>query len=185
MNNIDTGTLQTLCLHGEKILDQAHALIVQLERQANAKFDFKKAVGPHLRHLMDHYQALIQGLLTNSIIDYDHRRRDTPVQNDPVAAKEQIKVLQHALAAIAKGVPHRYSADHHVSTVFKSGPQGEIDIQTQSTIGRELIFVTHHAVHHFSVMRHYCEMAGLTLDPDFGKAPATLAYEKQLAEVCA
>jgi uncharacterized damage-inducible protein DinB len=185
MNHFELNAVEVLCRHGAGILDQAHALIEQLEREACATFDFGQAVGPHLRHLMDHYQALLQALSSDHIVEYDQRHRGTAVQKDPAAAKQQLVQLRDALDALASGMPRAYPPDHAISTVFKSGLQGECEFKTASTLARELVFVSHHAVHHFAVMRRYCEMAGLSLDPNFGKAPATVAYEKQLAQPCA
>jgi hypothetical protein len=34
-------------------------------------------------------------------------------------------------------------------------------------------------VHHFALMAHYCKLAGVDLGPDFGKAPATVAFERK------
>jgi hypothetical protein len=48
---------------------------------------------------------------------------------------------------------------------------------TLSTLGRELLFVSSHTVHHFALVAHYCKTAGVDLGADFGKAPATMAHE--------
>jgi hypothetical protein len=47
-----------------------------------------------------------------------------------------------------------------------------------SSVGRELVFLATHAVHHFAVLHVYCLQHGLIVDADLGRAPATLAHER-------
>jgi hypothetical protein len=185
MNNLTHPSIRTLCEHGALLMDNAHALVLRLKNEANADFDYSRAVGPHLRHVMDHFGALISAIHSNGVIDYDQRKRDPLIQSNMTAAKQQLKFLSSALRNLSKDVPVKLEPTFPVTTVFKSGPFGEYEVETGSTLGRELIFVSHHAVHHFAVLTAYCEKAGLVMDHDFGKAPATVAYEKQLAQSCA
>jgi len=185
MKNLESCAVETMCEHGAMLMDKAYSLIVRLEQEAHNHFDFSKAVGPHLRHVMDHYDALIYGIKTNGVIDYDHRKRDPLVQSNMTAAKNHLNMLAKTLRRLSQIVPAKLEPSFPVTTIFKSGPNGEDEFETGSTLGRELIFVSHHAVHHFAVLTNYCEKAGLVMDHDFGKAPATVAYEKQLAQSCA
>ncbi len=185
MNNSIHPSIRILCEHGALLMDNAHALVVRLQREANKDFDYSRAVGPHLRHVMDHYGALITAIHSNGVIDYDKRKREPLIQTDMTAAKERLKFLASALRNLSFNIPAKLEPTLPVTTIFKSGPVGEYEVETNSTLGRELIFVSHHAVHHFAVLTAYCEKAGLVMDHDFGKAPATVAYEKQLAQSCA
>ena len=185
MNQTENNSIQILCNYAAQLLDQAHELVEQLERQNHSNFEFGKSVGPHFRHLLDHYQALLRGLENTDVIDYDNRHRDIQIQTNPQAAKNQMRILRDTLKGLANGMPQVYAADHRVFTVFKSGLQGEFEFKSTSTLARELVFISHHAVHHFALVRQQCAAAGLNLDPDFGKAPSTVAYERQIENTCA
>jgi hypothetical protein len=50
-----------------------------------------------------------------------------------------------------------------------------------TTLGRELLFLSSHTVHHFALVAQYCRAAGVEPEQDFGKAPATRAFERLAA----
>ena len=61
------------------------------------------------------------------------------------------------------------------------GMAGESVCSTDSSFGRELLFVTSHAVHHFALLQVHCRQHGIPIGADFGKAPATVAHERTRA----
>lgn len=52
-----------------------------------------------------------------------------------------------------------------------------LEVDLASTLGRELAFATHHAVHHAAMMKAIASEFGVTAETAFGKAPSTLLYE--------
>jgi hypothetical protein len=46
-------------------------------------------------------------------------------------------------------------------------------VVTQSTIGRELVFVTSHTIHHNAVVVYLLRAHGIEMGPRFGVSPAT------------
>lgn len=181
----ETPVISNLSFFAANLLREALALLDRLEHTAMSEFDFGKGVGPHLRHIMDHYDALLKAISGNGVIDYDHRVRDPAVQGQLPVARLKLGQLIVSLENLANGATGFCRPDLPVSTIFKSGSAGEFDFETASTLGRELVFVAHHAVHHFAIMSRYCEEAGVAVGPDFGKAPATIAYERSLSRSCA
>ena len=63
-------------------------------------------------------------------------------------------------------------------TKLLAGARGEIELTVETTLGRELLFLSSHTVHHFAPLGQYCRNAGVELGHDFGKAPATMAFEQ-------
>ena len=53
-----------------------------------------------------------------------------------------------------------------------------------SSLGRELLFLASHTVHHYALIAVLVRLWGVAPDDDFGVAPSTLAYE-QGAAACA
>lgn len=49
----------------------------------------------------------------------------------------------------------------------------------KSTLGRELVFVASHAIHHFSLLSAMSSFNGDDSDEEFGIAPATLSYLRE------
>jgi hypothetical protein len=51
-------------------------------------------------------------------------------------------------------------------------------VELVSTLGRELAFATHHAVHHQAMMKAIAFEFGVEVEECFGKAPATVNAER-------
>lgn len=134
---------------------------------------------------MDHYDALLKAVGRREVVQFDRRQRETLDQKDPCAAQERMALLINGLEALSMSSQDGYLVDQVIPAAFQSGLNGEHELLASSTIGRELLFVNHHAVHHLAILRIYCEQAGLVLSPDLGKAPSTIAHERQMLAVCA
>jgi hypothetical protein len=52
------------------------------------------------------------------------------------------------------------------------------EAELESTLGRELVFATHHAIHHHAMMSAIASEFGIKVGPDFGKAPSTINHER-------
>ncbi len=166
--------VQSLCTFNINILTQAISLIDQLERVASPNFEYRRAVGPHIRHVIDHYTALFLALETFSPVEYDKREREELLQANPILARRKLESLILLLKDLSKGIPIVVPAEKPLKTLFKSGEIGQYEVEMDSTLGRELIFVAHHAIHHYAILSQVCLETGIKLDPDFGKAPATI-----------
>lgn len=173
--------LQRLWTYNLGLLSQAVVMIERLKVEANADFNYGQAVGPHARHIIEHYQALLNALDRGGShrIEYDGRVRDLALQSQPDGTLAGIRQLQSAMHLHSHKNPSVCELDTLVQTVFQVGMAGEMDVTGTSTLGRELLFLGSHTVHHFALMAHYCKVAGVDLGPDFGKAPSTVAFERK------
>jgi hypothetical protein len=136
-------------------------------------------VGPHLRHVIEHFEALLCRP-DHAVVDYDSRRRDPDLERDPALAGERLQALQDRLARLARladlsrpptGVLHQA-----VRVRGLAGLAGEFGFSVDSTVGRELAFLASHTVHHFALIKSHCLQQGIRLPAGFGQAPATVAH---------
>ena len=138
---------------------------------------FGDTIGPHLRHILEHYEAMIIGLpehggVKPQLVDYDARAHDREIERDPAAMLKRFSSLIDAM--------HNWNQstlDTPVTVGLKGGINGQYDFHTTSSIGRELLFLAGHAIHHFAIIQTDCISHGLALHSNFGKAPATVNYE--------
>ncbi|MGP1309857.1 MAG: hypothetical protein ACTS27_06645 [Phycisphaerales bacterium] len=134
---------------------------------------FNGTIGAHLRHNLDHFGAALGACSRpETLIDYDHRERGTPVESEPDAAIEVIDALRARLRDLLDG----RGEDHEVSVRMMLTAGGE-EAALRSTLTRELAFAAHHAVHHHAMMAAIAHAHGLTIPAGFGKAPSTLNHE--------
>jgi hypothetical protein len=129
-------------------------------------------IGKHVRHSLDHFRAVLEGSEGGGMIDYDHRERDVPMESVPEAALEAIAELCLRLGKV--GELHLQQPVRVRVMLSGSGEEAEL----ASTLGRELAFATHHAVHHHAMIGAIAAEMGVAAGADFGKAPSTINHEK-------
>ncbi|MEC9405895.1 MAG: hypothetical protein VX549_01320 [Pseudomonadota bacterium] len=130
-------------------------------------------VGPHLRHIVDHYNCLAHGV-TQGLIDYDARERCRQTELSVARARQVLQAIRQALAEL------RRHPDVALTVRLATDPGG-VSIESRSSLARELQFVQGHAVHHFALVRAVLDAIGVHLPESFGKAPATLRHERASA----
>jgi len=128
------------------------------------------SVGAHVRHCLDHFQALLRGLGAGRC-DYDDRGRAVDVACDRACAASLARALGAELEAELRGRDLRRSMEVRVA----SSVVGEVAWQ-RSSVGRELQFVIGHAVHHAAMIAASCRRRGLPSAEAFGLAPSTRRY---------
>ncbi len=133
---------------------------------------FPSTIGAHVRHLLDHVEALIEGLL-NGRVEYDRRLRGVPEECDRQAGLERLRRIQVHIESLIKT-----PADTAL-TVEQIVDPSEAPVELQSTALRETVFVHHHAVHHAAMIAVQLRAAGVAPAEAFGIAPATLAAQQQ------
>ena len=127
------------------------------------------SLGGHVRHCLDHFEALCTGAITG-VVDYDDRQRGTAVETDRIAAMSAIQRLRLQIEALDESVLAR--TVRVPSIIAGDGTS----IETRSSLGRELAFVLSHTVHHNALVAAMCRTLGITIPDRFGYAPATIAH---------
>lgn len=169
-------------------LQQAAELVEELENTFYARSEpafYHSSVGGHLRHCIEHYESFMAGI-SEGKIDYDARMRDSQVECDTKIASERILNITKALGklidmspAMAVRVKVECAPNDQKDEAYKE--DAEIEVWQSSSVGRELQFLASHTVHHFAMIRSICRIAGKNLNPDFGVAPSTLRYHRELS----
>ena len=130
-------------------------------------------IGKHVRHTVDHFAAAVGWLDAGEPIDYDHRSREVPMETSPTVAIEAIGRLRHRLVSLdghAMGRPVRVRV-----MVAGDGTEATLD----SSLGRELHFAFHHAVHHHAMLKAIAGEFGVEAPSDFGVAPSTVNFQRR------
>jgi uncharacterized damage-inducible protein DinB len=127
------------------------------------------SIGGHVRHCLDHVDALLGGI-DHAALTYDQRRRGTEIETSRAAALEALRRQENelrALPAYPESLPLRLSV-----LVSNSLPAVEVD----TSFGRELAFVLSHTIHHNAQIGAMARTLGVTIPQHFGYAPATIAH---------
>jgi uncharacterized damage-inducible protein DinB len=132
-------------------------------------------VGKHVRHTLDHFRAAIDGHSRGVPIEYDRRERDVPMEKEPRAAITAIDDLVRAV----QGFDAADLASPVRVSVMLTGDG--VLAQLGSTLGRELAFAAHHAVHHHAMMEAIAREFGVASPCDFGLAPSTVNHVSRSA----
>lgn len=129
-------------------------------------------IGQHVRHLLDHYAAILT-CLPGGEIDYDHRERGTAVEREPWSAAEQARSLAGRLSGLAS---HRLDSAVRVRVMVNADG---CETVLGSTLERELAFAAHHAIHHQAMIAAMAREFGRATPEGFGKAPSTVRHERE------
>jgi uncharacterized damage-inducible protein DinB len=161
-----------------QLLDQNRAFVQGLPPGAYAQRvpALQGSIGGHLRHCLEHVDEWLRGLERGQLC-FEDRRRDATVQGQPAAALAEIGRLRLALEQACR------QGAGHGALEARSTLTGRLEdaIPCASSADRELIYVGLHFVHHMALMAVAARLQGLAVPDAFGKAPATLAYERSLA----
>ncbi len=166
-----------------QLLQQAFTMLDSLSNIPAEELPFSRAIGPHLRHIVEHYEALLRAIDPHSetneiVIEYDVRQRDRSVEASIEAARERLHQLLYRFDTL-QSLAFVQNPNLSVQVRLTVGLEGKHLVLTDSTLGRELLFVANHTFHHFALLVHYCREVGVELGQDFGKAPSTIAFEKR------
>lgn len=131
---------------------------------------FMSSPGAHLRHILDHYIAIINGQKVG-VIDYDKRNRGGVIETDINAALgliSEIEVFLLSLTKVQLLQPLQLSTEVCVQ-------KKQVEIIT-TTLVRELIFVGSHAIHHFAMIEQISKAQKSPSPIQFGIAPASATF---------
>lgn len=157
-----------LLAFNRQLIDQALALVAA--HGAGSPVCYAGPAGAHLRHVIEHYEALVFPAVPG-VADYDKRPRDRELESSPTLARTRLLALRARLGAWAPEV-----LDKAVQVNGQGGTAGAFHFSVASCIGRELAFLASHTVHHFALLAPYCRQHAIPTPADFGQAPSTVAH---------
>jgi uncharacterized damage-inducible protein DinB len=131
---------------------------------------FMSSAGAHIRHILDHYYAIINGF-TIGLIDYDKRSRGGVIESDIQAAQASIVEIVTFLEKVSEQqLQQQLKLSTEVSVTDK-----KVAI-VDTTLAREIIFVGSHAVHHLATIKHIALTQKIKVEEGLGIAPATATF---------
>ncbi len=133
------------------------------------------SAGTHMRHILDHYQALMHGYEIG-LVDYNKRNRFSTVESDPSEALKQWEKVEEWLVTVCA-----QPGETVIDILSETSIQHTEYAQVPSTLARELVFVSSHAIHHFSLLAVLRSLQGKPAPNNFGIAPATATFLRQQA----
>jgi uncharacterized damage-inducible protein DinB len=127
------------------------------------------SIGGHVRHCLDHVEALLAGVECGAF-DYDQRRRGTDIETSRLAALKALRRHERQLQGLA---------DSPLTMLLwlsaLVGSHGPI-IEVRTSLGRELAFVLSHTIHHNALIGVMAKLLDVPVPERFGYAPSTIAH---------
>ena len=132
------------------------------------------SIGSHMRHCLDYFGCLIRGLELGEI-DYDARERDPRTAADPETFMQRMGAAVDAL--ILKATTLVSKRLKLTQTVTESGAV----LTVETTLDRELVFLSGHCVHHLAIASLLAKMMGVEVSPDIGMGYSTAVHRRAAA----
>ena len=155
-------------------LNQGETLLEALDNDQYARKlpeAFNSSIGGHYRHCLDHFRSLLD-CAADADLNYDHRERGTLIECDRFAALNATRVLREGYDRLAGACLHRTLA-----VTCKTSYAEPLSQVSTSTVGREIMYVVAHAVHHYALIGIMGGLMGLKMPAGFGVAPSTLKHQ--------
>lgn len=166
-------TVAPLLEAAQDVLKQGLSLLSYLNdssyaRVADAPFD--TSIGQHYRHVLEHFQCLLEGLPDREI-NYDARKRDRRLESDVgLASNTTREILQDLLRCSDDNLLEKCKVISSLAYT-SSAPS-----MLESNAGRELAYCIGHAIHHYALIRLVAGGIGVAVSAEFGFAPSTLKH---------
>jgi uncharacterized damage-inducible protein DinB len=151
---------------------RCEAVILSILEQNAAAY---AAVGPHLRHCLDHFKLFLDGW-SDGGVDYDARPRDPRTERDPGIVRGLLRDIIAGLTAIGEEDLGRELK------VTQSVAPGRPPLASRSRVERELAFLSSHTIHHIAIMVLAARAAGVEVPADLAVAYATDAHRASLVK---
>lgn len=128
-------------------------------------------VGKHIRHIVEFYICLFEGI-ENKSVNYDNRKRDIRLEQDIKFTINKINEIIVAISLVNK------DSNLTMESNFSINNNNKIKIST--SLYRELAYCLEHSIHHQAIIKiGLCELKLENLiSNSFGIAPSTLRFNK-------
>ena len=126
---------------------------------------YYSSVGGHIRHILDFYESIFNGL-DNGIIDLTDRKRDVLIETNPITAKSYVFKHINAIETI------EFDTMNNNFELIDDYGMGKQSIWTNlSSIFAQ---ANSHAIHHYAIIAQLLFANGITIDDkSFGYNPST------------
>ena len=160
----------------EEVLGEGRSLLGVIDNNAYAWKDNAgsgASIGMHYRHVLEHFQCLLEGI-PQGRINYDERRRSSELETSVEAALTATEDLVGGFRELtAEALQSPCGVAYSVNYIVND-EDGTPEVS--STVARELMFCIGHATHHYALMKPHCAELGIQIPYEFGIAPSTLKH---------
>jgi hypothetical protein len=180
MNSTSSNAHRVLIGSVLEILNQGEVLLSVLDDETYVRKSptaFNASIGGHYRHCLDHFRSLLDSVLEGDL-NYDHRERGTLVETDRFAALNATRALREGYEQLPTEGLQRELGVTCKTSYAAIGSQAAV-----STVGREIMYVVAHAVHHYALIGIMGGLMNLKMPPGFGFAPSTAKYQSDLSKL--
>jgi uncharacterized damage-inducible protein DinB len=127
-------------------------------------------IGQHVRHVLDHYRAFVQGL-DQQCVDYNLRTRNSAEENDPAIAALSIDEL-------IQWMKNLETAPYKITVISEISLHEQQSEAITSNAERELLYLINHSIHHMAYASLLASSKNVFVPRDIGLAPGTATYER-------
>ena len=168
-----------IILSAIETLQQGEALLQELGDEYYTRrlpVAYNASIGGHYRHCLDPFRSLLNASASGDL-NYDHRERDTLIENDRFAALNATRELREGYERLAGQL-----LDRELVVTCKTSYSAFGSQVGTSTIGREIMYSVAHAVHHYALIGIMGALLGLKMPEGFGVAPSTLKHQAAMTK---
>jgi len=150
---------------------EARAFVERLTpAQYAAPVNGHSSIGAHMRHCIDHFLCFFRGL-SDGEVDYDSRDRSADLELSREVFFKACDLVERELAGLG-------DLERAVRVRQIPAP-GAASIAVESSIERELIFLSSHCIHHMALMAILAEIQGAAVRGEAGVAYSTQDYRRR------
>ena len=155
-------------------LNQAISLLNTIENSSYTNTTvgpYHSSIGSHLRHTLDFFQCIIDGLDANEI-NLTQRKRDETIANDKDIAISKIREIQETFVHFTD-----INTDYIIHVTDDLG-QGEVTVSY--TLESIMAFAHSHAIHHFATIGYLLHQLNIQHTvKGFGYNPSTPIVQRK------
>jgi hypothetical protein len=158
-------------------LKQLGILIEMLMQQPNGAGEhlFREArIGAHIRHVHDHFKAVLNGLETGTV-DYNKRNRESVAETNITLSKVEHQTLLAQMSNAVLAHPGLFIISEIDCFISEN-------TELPSSIEREMLYLINHTIHHVAIIKQILQHHGIETPGYLGVAPSTASHQRQLAE---
>jgi len=155
-------------------LDQLVVLLNQMKAEHYALniLSLNASVSQHVRHILEFYVCLFDGL-KSGLINYDKRKRDPRIENNKSFTLELIDEIKEKIS--------NQTVNSDLTLELKYGEESEDSIHLSTNYYRELAYNIEHTIHHLAIIKQTIveHFNYVELPEYFGIASSTIRFVNQ------
>jgi len=134
----------------------------------------QSSIGAHMRHVLEFIQVLADSVDTG-VVDYESRQHNGIYEREPHAVSAMLPQLYNKLSQAL-----RQRGAYHPLLLCETAMLGGDKLTVTSSLGREVLFMLQHGVHHLAIIKMQAAAMNISFGPMFGVAVATQAYREKI-----